>query len=502
MSDGGIVPMLGVTPSYFGNSLQNINDNSVSQVWQGSGQSFASQPGQSLAGTANNSVVNIAVSPYTAKGVPQLNDAAGAGFNYTAAQVTPFITSDISGGLNDDIAKTLGSAGNFSSALSNITPDTVTAGFNIGNLAGGGGASGVNPGGYSSKTFPGAGQNESPADYAGGKAYTLGSNGKDVVFSIQPANQGPQLFGQNQAQNDPKVATTMATNQYTSKVPSFSKANVDSLNFSKMADIGLPSIGSATDYASFWKPEAATDFATSAGAGFGAAEPGKSSEGWTFICAPENISYDVANAVDRVPMFGTNSPPVISGTAGMQDLQLGNALVEGFVRNVTVEAKLAALEKLMDFKLNTSQGFVNVPVYQVWANSKAYGQSGYFVIKDIKVKETMRDLKGDATRAMVDISFMQVPQYQVSSGRDQASKKTTAAKSSLDTKNQVDSNLAKGVAGPNAPSPLAIGGAGSGASSNTNFNYSPPETQYNPNDKLNNWSPTPPGPALRPEPLW
>jgi hypothetical protein len=43
----------------------------------------------------------------------------------------------------------------------------------------------------------------------------------------------------------------------------------------------------------------------------------------------------------------------------------------------------------------------------------------------------MRDLTGSATRAFVDISLMQVPKYQVNSGRDQASQATAGVKSAL-----------------------------------------------------------------------
>ena len=148
---------------------------------------------------------------------------------------------------------------------------------------------------------------------------------------------------------------------------------------------------------------------------------------WTFITAPEDVSWDTSNQATRIDMFGTNSPPVVAGSRGMRDLTLGNALVEGFIRRVSVEAKVAALEALMNYQLNASDGFVKVPVYQVKANDKAYG-NGYFVIRDVKVKETMRDLKGDATRAYVDISLMQVPEYQVNSGRDLASKPAASAK--------------------------------------------------------------------------
>jgi hypothetical protein len=146
---------------------------------------------------------------------------------------------------------------------------------------------------------------------------------------------------------------------------------------------------------------------------------------WTFITAPEDVSWDIANNAQRVDIFGTNNPPVVAGSRGMRDLTLGNALVEGFQRNVTIEGKVAALEQLMNYNLNSSDGYVSVPVYQVWANEKSYGgPDAYYIIKDVKVKEAMRDLKGNATRAYVDISLMQVPKYQVGTGRDQASQVT------------------------------------------------------------------------------
>ena len=159
---------------------------------------------------------------------------------------------------------------------------------------------------------------------------------------------------------------------------------------------------------------------------------GITATGWTFITAPSDISWDVSNSTNRVDIFGTNNPPIVAGTRGMRDLTLNDSLVEGFVRGVSLEGKIAALENLMNYSLNTSDGFVSVPVYQVWANSKSYGGSeAYYIIKDVKVKETMRDLKGNTTRAYVDISLMQVPAYQVNSGRDQASATTAGVKSGL-----------------------------------------------------------------------
>ncbi len=159
---------------------------------------------------------------------------------------------------------------------------------------------------------------------------------------------------------------------------------------------------------------------------------GSPSPAWTFITAPEDISWSTTNSANRVDIFGTNNPPVVAGSRGMRDLTLGNALVEGFVRKKQVEDKVAQLEALLNYGLNTSDGFVSVPVYQIWANKKSYaGAQGYFIIKDVRVKEAMRDIQGNATRAYVDISLMQVPAYQVNSGRDQASSVVSGAVSSI-----------------------------------------------------------------------
>jgi hypothetical protein len=120
----------------------------------------------------------------------------------------------------------------------------------------------------------------------------------------------------------------------------------------------------------------------------------------------------------------------------MRDLSLTNCLLEGFSRGVAVEDQVIALESLLNYSLNTSKGFINIPVYHLKANNKAYGDAsgndgGFYVIKDIKVKESMRDLSGNATRVNVDVSFTQVPQYQVDSGRDQASQAVTGSKAAF-----------------------------------------------------------------------
>jgi hypothetical protein len=120
----------------------------------------------------------------------------------------------------------------------------------------------------------------------------------------------------------------------------------------------------------------------------------------------------------------------------MRDVTLNNCLLEGFSRGVAVEDQVIALESLLNYSLNTSKGFINIPVYHLKANNKSYGDAngndgGFYVIKDIKVKESMRDLSGNSTRVNVDVSFTQVPQYQVDSGRDQASQAVTGSKAAF-----------------------------------------------------------------------
>ena len=113
---------------------------------------------------------------------------------------------------------------------------------------------------------------------------------------------------------------------------------------------------------------------------------------------------------------------------------------------------------------------MSVPVYEIWANSKSYGGSsgsaGYFIFKDIRVNEKLRDLKGNTTRATVDVSFTQVPAYQVNTGRDSASKTTGGGISKLKQNQtqttQVANQTEKGVTGKRAeapaPSPKGTGG--------------------------------------------
>jgi len=185
--------------------------------------------------------------------------------------------------------------------------------------------------------------------------------------------------------------------------------------------------------------------------GTGAQQPA-----WTFITAPSEVSWSVANSANRVDIFGTNNPPVVAGSRGMRDVSIRDALVEGFIRNVQVEAKVAALEQLLNYNLNGTDGFVSVPCYQFYANNKNYGGlKGYYIIKDVSVKEEMRDLTGNSTRARVDINLMQVPEYQVNSGRDQASQTTSGGAVPQSDPNQ-KVGTQKPKSGPGTPKTTAV----------------------------------------------
>ena len=184
----------------------------VAQVFQGAGQSFFGSAGQALAGNLAGSAVNVALNSVLGTqvaGPAGINLSSGA--NLLASTITPFVTSTVAAGINQSIQQSLQSAGPFGPALSTLGTTAVNQLFGgLGNALTGASSTGT---GYGNKTFPGAGS-EPPADYSGGKAYTLGSTGGDVVFSIQPANQGPQTSGLDKASFLPTSITKLPADQF------------------------------------------------------------------------------------------------------------------------------------------------------------------------------------------------------------------------------------------------------------------------------------------------
>jgi hypothetical protein len=79
--------------------------------------------------------------------------------------------------------------------------------------------------------FPGGG-GEPPADY-GGSSYTL----TDVVFSLKPANQGPQSEGDALVNADPATANTLANTSYSTMPPTAGNPLVNSLKTESMTGV-------------------------------------------------------------------------------------------------------------------------------------------------------------------------------------------------------------------------------------------------------------------------
>ena len=230
--EGGPLNVIGITPAFrtqLGTqTAQNGVVQGLGQIWAGAGQTFAGSAGQSLAGNLAGSAVNIALNSRLGTQVsgPQgLSLTSGA--NLLASTITPYVTSNVAAGINQSIQKSLQSAGPFGPALSTLGTGLVNQAFGgIANSIFGAASPG---GGANIKMFPGGG-GEPPADY-GGRAYTL----NEVVFSIQPANQGPQSFGLSQATTFPKSITTLPFNDYVAMSPSVKNPNVAAVKTSAMS---------------------------------------------------------------------------------------------------------------------------------------------------------------------------------------------------------------------------------------------------------------------------
>jgi len=213
---GGPLSVVGITPSFITQTATQAASAGFTQVYQGSGQSFFGSAGQALSGNLAGSAVNIALnSAFSTQVTGPAGIKLDSGANLLATSLTPFVTSTVAAGINQSIQQSLKSAGSFGPVISTFATTAVNQLF--GGLAGAIGGASTTGTGYGNKTFPGAGS-EPPADYASGNAYTLGSNGGDVVFSIQPANQGPQASGLDKNAYLPTAITSIPADQFT-KVP-------------------------------------------------------------------------------------------------------------------------------------------------------------------------------------------------------------------------------------------------------------------------------------------
>ena len=201
---GGPLATVGITPSYITQLATQTASSGIpqalGQIWQGSGASFLGSAGQALGGALAGSAINIALNSQLGTDVvgPQ-GLKLNSGANILASTITPFVTGAVAAGINQNINNSLKSAGAFGPILSNLGTSLVNQAFgSVANTLLGNTDTATN---Y--KMFPGGG-GEPAADY-GGSSYTL----TDVVFSIQPANQGPQAFGDFSYANFPGIDTTL-----------------------------------------------------------------------------------------------------------------------------------------------------------------------------------------------------------------------------------------------------------------------------------------------------
>ena len=136
---------------------------------------------------------------------------------------------------------------------------------------------------------------------------------------------------------------------------------------------------------------------------------------WYFITAPQDVSWRKDSVSKEVATYGTNNPYLNYGTTKLRKLTLGNAMVEGFSNAMQVEDNIVQLEACMRMVIEEGTGYASPYCWEAYAGNKKYGT---FIITGVSVKEELRDMSGNATRAFVDIELQEVPPYQVSSGTD------------------------------------------------------------------------------------
>ena len=140
---------------------------------------------------------------------------------------------------------------------------------------------------------------------------------------------------------------------------------------------------------------------------------------WYFITPPQDVAWTKEGQYSQIDTYGTNQPYLQYGMTGLRQLNLGNAMIEGFSNSKQVEGNVRDLEACMKMIINGQGGYTSPYCWKVFAGTKMYGT---FIITNVSIRETMRDNSGDATRAFADITLHEVSDYQVESGIDLASR--------------------------------------------------------------------------------
>ena len=221
---GGVVPTVGIEPQFISQAGAVAASTFGTQLFQGAGQTFYGQTNQQIINTAANSAINIALNPSLGSLISAISGYnLSNGSNYLASAILSGISGSLAEGINRSIFSALGSAGSFGSIIGQLAPGGIS---NIINSLTNNTSNFDNSG--PTLLFPGAG-NEPPADY-GLNNYT----NREVVFSIQPANAGPQSFGLDNSINFPNSITTLPFKDLINMQPLSPNAVANGIKYASM----------------------------------------------------------------------------------------------------------------------------------------------------------------------------------------------------------------------------------------------------------------------------
>ena len=195
------------------------------------------------------SQVNVGLNQFLGNSISQQSGLnLSGGQNFKQSQLTSLISPQSSNQMKGATKNTFSSIGSFSSILPQLPQfSSGFGGSGLGNSGGGDFLSGLGLGAglgaasaIAGRIWPGGGGN-GPSNY-GGFMHNLGPNGADVVFSIVPANNGPQTQGLQTAINNPTTPTTLPTNNFTNQVPSTASPAFKDISDTKFAVMTKPGI--------------------------------------------------------------------------------------------------------------------------------------------------------------------------------------------------------------------------------------------------------------------
>lgn len=184
---------------------------------------------------------------------------------------------------------------------------------------------------------------------------------------------------------------------------------------------------------------------------------------WYFITAPQSVQWSKDSNNSVIDTYGTNNPYLHYGTTKLRSLSLNNAMLEGFSDNREVEGNIRELEQCMNMVIDDEVGYVAPYCWNVFAAGKNYGT---YVIQSVNVSESMRDNRGNAVRANVDVSLQEVSPYQISTGEDITSDAITGGFNEDVDKQLQESQKQDQLAGKDKDKNKGDGG-GNGAGSNS-----------------------------------